>query len=85
MKLTDLNIKVHIESEVSNAKRTYGHFNSTHEVYGVLIEEVEEFWAEVKKKPDDTNVTSMIKELIQIAAIAQRAANELNNNQINHV
>ena len=81
-----------IEEEKQEAYEKYGHFNSTHEVYGVLMEEVEEFWELVRMKPiDDAGIfelskegklKAMIAELTQIAAIAERTINELENNKI---
>jgi hypothetical protein len=37
-----------LANEIQTAREKYGPFNSTHEVYGVLIEEVEEFFDLVK-------------------------------------
>jgi c-di-GMP-binding flagellar brake protein YcgR len=84
-----------IEQEKNDAEAKYGHFNSTHEVYAVLLEEVDEFWELVKKPAISENIPEdirrvqrdnksriMIHELTQIAAIAQRAISELENNQI---
>jgi hypothetical protein len=87
-----------VSQEIQTAKEKYGPFNSTHEVYGVLKEEVDEFWDEVKIKsfsPDwSEEITnnqllekkkSMIDELSQIAAISLRAIDELEHNQIRWV
>ena len=82
-----------IKQEQKEAVEKYGHFNSTHEVYGVLKEEVDEFWELVKlnndpKKAKYTRLLKknlMIKELTQIAAVAQRTILELENNQIKWV
>ncbi len=80
-----------IETELKEAQVKYGYFNSTHEVYAVLKEEVEEFWDVVKEKnlsgADKTpeglsKKEGMVKELIQVAAIAIRAIDELENNEI---
>ena len=75
-----------VENEIKNAKKKYGHFNSTHEIYGVLTEEVEEFWEIVKepnhKMDDEYKSTRMISELSQVAAISLRAIDELKNNKI---
>ena len=51
--------------------------NSAHESYAVLLEEVEEFWEEVRKKREDRDREAMLKELVQIAAMSQRAAEDL--------
>jgi hypothetical protein len=75
-----------IEKEKQQAREKYGPFNSTHEIYGVLKEEVEEFW-DLVKKPNFSRdkyagshkfkIEQMIHGLTQIAAIAQRAIDEL--------
>jgi hypothetical protein len=74
-----------ITQEKTQAFEKYGHFNSTHEAYAVLQEEVDEFWDLVKKHPGNWKKELMINELTQIAAIAQRAIEELENNQIKWV
>lgn len=51
--------------------------HSAHESYAVLLEEVEEFWAEVKLKKELRSRPKMLMELVQIAAMAQRAAEDL--------
>lgn len=75
-----------MDLEQKKALDTYGHFNSTHEVYGVLMEEVTEFFSVVMEKPNTTNKKErMIEELNQIRAISERAMNELKNNYIKFV
>lgn len=85
-----------LANEIQTAKDKYGCFNSTHEVYGVLIEEVEEFFEVVKEKPihknefmapekTDSKQKRMKAELLQIAAISLRAIDELEHNQIKWV
>ncbi len=80
-----------MDVEQEQALEKYGHFNSTHEVYGVLFEEVQEFFDIVREKPAKdkvqyyNKVNRMAKELDQIRAIATRAKRELENNQIKHV
>ncbi len=83
--------------EIQTAREKYGPFNSTHEVYGVLIEEVEEFFSEVKKKTvegekandefsyAETKKRGMIEELMQIASISLRAIDELEHGNIKWV
>ena len=47
---------------------------SLHESYAILMEEVEEFWDELKlQNPDPANLR---KELLQIAAVAIRAIHD---------
>ena len=86
-----------VAEEIQTAKEKYGCFNSTHEVYGVLIEEVQEYFDEVRKKTipsketdnefsfAETKKRRMIHELMQIAAISLRAADELEHNNIKWV
>ena len=50
--------------------------NSLHEAYAVLLEEVDELWEQVRGKRRDAN--RVLSELVQIAAVCQRAAEDLN-------
>jgi hypothetical protein len=54
--------------EYQNARRTHAPFNSTHEGYAVLLEEVDELWDEVRER--QPNPTRLRKEAIQVAAMA---------------
>ena len=85
-----------VSKEIQTAKEKYGPFNSTHELYGVLAEEMDEFFEIVKRKTlnnisDDPfehfannmgKSPDMIHELTQIAAIALRGIDELQHNEI---
>jgi|TARA_Y100000310_G_scaffold344326_1_gene456458 hypothetical protein len=57
-------------------------FISAHEAYGVLKEEVDEFWDEVKRNTASIDYASMIKELIQIAAVAIRTIDQIKEKSI---
>ena len=64
--------------EFRNAQGKFPPFNSAHEGYAVLLEEVEELKAEVFKggsQPRD--MTAMRKEAIQVAAMALRFLNDV--------
>ena len=80
-----------IEAEAMTAKQKYGAFNSTHEGYAVLKEEVDELWEVIKRNTErhygtpEWKTKALIPELIQISAVALRMANELSNNEIKHV
>jgi NTP pyrophosphatase (non-canonical NTP hydrolase) len=50
---------------------------SWHEAYGLILEEVDEFWDEVKKKSHKRPRMDALKELVQIAALCERAALDL--------
>lgn len=65
------------ESELYNARKLHSPLNSSHEAYAVILEEVDEFWDEVRKKRSERDPGAMRKELIQIAAMACRAANDV--------
>jgi hypothetical protein len=65
---------VHVELMLARTKHP-GVIASRHEAYSVILEELDEFWEEVKKqRPDDG---AMLKELVQVAAMAVRAAEDL--------
>ena len=63
--------------ELDRAIRKYKRFNSAHEGWSVLLEEVEELWDEVKLKKSKRRVRKMRKEAIQAAAMAVRFAMEI--------
>jgi len=75
--------------EVMRARDVHGpkEFNSIHEGYAVLLEEVDELWDEVKKNPTKAyhdhfdakgkHKLEMRKEAIQVAAMAIRFAAEV--------
>jgi len=56
-----------IQKELDYANGKFPPFKSTHEAYAVILEEVDEFWDEVKKR--DPDLKNMKKELIQISAM----------------
>lgn len=63
-------IGMELAREAHRAGIAYPPFNTAHEGYAVLLEEVDELWDEVKKKNHDNN--SMRKEAVQIGAMAIR-------------
>jgi hypothetical protein len=58
--------------EVLRAKSKFLPFNSAHEGYAVLLEEIDELWDEVKKNQRVRDKATMRKEAIQCAAMAVR-------------
>lgn len=58
-----------VENEVIQATSKYGPFNSTHEGFGVLKEEVDELWEEVKA---NAGVIRLREEAVQVAAMGIR-------------
>lgn len=63
-----------IEDEIETARKNYEDFNSAHEGYSILLEEVDELWDHVKVKQKKRNINAMRKEAIQVAAMAIRFA-----------
>lgn len=51
--------------------------NSAHEGFAILKEEVDELWDEVRKNQKVRDPADMLKELVQIAAMAQRMAEDV--------
>lgn len=59
-------------AEVMRARRIYPAFNSCHEGFAVLKEEVDELWDEVKRKNHQRDLELLHKEAVQVAAMAVR-------------
>lgn len=57
--------------EIASGLRQHGHFVSSHELYALLKEELEEFWDGVKERDPDP------KELLQICALAYQGVIDL--------
>lgn len=66
-----------VEAEVSFAVGKFPSFNTAHEGYAVLLEEVDELWEHVKVKQGKRDVAKMRREAIQVAAMAIRFALDL--------
>jgi len=65
-----------IGAECERARRKHAPMHSPHEAYGVIGEEFDEFWDEVRAQQHDK--AAMRKELIQTAAMCVRAIRDLN-------
>ena len=61
-----------IRDEMEESVLKYGAFHSFHEAYGVLKEEVDELWNEIKNKEHDYD--KIYEEAIQVAAMARKIA-----------
>ena len=59
-------------SELAHAQVSYPKFNSAHEGFAVLLEEVDELKAEVWKSPKKRDMAAMRMEAAQVAAMALR-------------
>ncbi len=67
-----------IESEVLKAKQHFpADFHNQHEAYAVILEEVEELWAEIKKNHKNYDFPAQRKEATQAAAMMTRMLVEL--------
>ncbi len=67
------NILEEIRKEFKSATENWGGFNSLHEAYAIILEEVDELWEEVKlsqKKPEHIKIAR--EEAIQVATMAIR-------------
>lgn len=60
--------------ETSRAQQKWPPYNSAHEGFGVLLEEVDELKEHVWKNQKNRDLASMQKEAIQVAAVAIRFA-----------
>jgi hypothetical protein len=68
--------EVAAELDKARAKHPEG-ICSLAEGYAVILEEVDELWDEVRKKPKKRKDPDVLTELIQIGAMAQRVAEDL--------
>lgn len=57
-----------VKEELIRARKQHPPFNSAHEGYAVLLEEVDELWAEIKKGNETGHRAT--SEAVQIAAMA---------------
>lgn len=62
-------IFLQIETELDYANKLHPPFKSLHEAYAVILEELDEFWDEVKKKESKRDRENIKSELIQISAM----------------
>lgn len=71
--MTTLAEALHAAStEAIRASAAYAAFNSAHEGFSVLNEEVDELWDHVKVKQGRRDIEAMKKEAVQVAAMALR-------------
>lgn len=67
-----------VRRELRKARDGHARLNSLHEAYAVILEEVDELWELVRRKRQDRTPEAVLEELVQIGAMAQRAAEDLN-------
>lgn len=66
-----------MDDETSRARQRGCGCKTWHEGYGLILEELDEFWDEVKKKSSKRDRANALKELVQIAALCERVAVDL--------
>lgn len=59
-------------NELIAATAAHGPMSSDHDGYAVILEELDELWEEVRKKPSKRSKKNMRKEAMQVAAMALR-------------
>ncbi len=75
--MSPADIAAEVLAELTRATELYPAFNSAHEGFGVLLEEVDELKAHVWARQGKRDVASMQREAIQVAAMAMRFALDL--------
>ena len=58
--------------ELNVARQNYAPMNSDHEGYAVILEEFDEVWEEIKKRPYQKDRNLIRAEMKQVAAMALR-------------
>jgi hypothetical protein len=66
-----------VAEELERAQGQHAPLNSAHEAHSVILEELEGFWLEVKKKRSERSPDLMRAELAQLAATAARTVEDL--------
>lgn len=63
--------------EIRRAREIHGPVTGLHDGYAKILEELDEFWDEVRKKDRDLDPNKVVAELVQISAMAQRTAEDV--------
>ena len=71
-----------VHGEVESARSNWPEFNSAHEGFAILKEEVDELWDCVKTNQKRRDIEKMKVEAIQVAAMAIRFAMEVCNEEV---
>ncbi len=66
-----------VRYELRRARELHRPIASAHEGYAVIAEELDEFWDEVRLKEDQRLPGRMYAELVQVAAMAMRVAEDV--------
>ena len=73
-----IKVTADVRHELAMAMEAHLPLNSVHEAYAIILEELDEFWEEVRKNQKNRSPDNMRLELTQIAAMACRAMIDLN-------
>ena len=65
-----MNIEIDIKNQIKKAESKFSEYNSIHEGYGIIKEEFDELWDEIKKK--EPNQLKMYTEASHVACTAIR-------------
>lgn len=68
---------IDLANELIRAREKFPNFNSPHEGYAIIKEELDELWEEVRLQHKDRSPERMYKEAIQVAAMGIRFATDL--------
>ena len=63
--------------ELDRARQLFPPFRSPHEGYAVILEELDELWAEVRAKKNDYRRQAEAREAVQVAAMAVKFLSDL--------
>lgn len=66
-----------VTRNLARAQRSHGPGNSYHHYYGVLVEELQEFFDEVRLQYGQRSCARILRELVDIATAARRAAEDM--------
>jgi hypothetical protein len=68
----------YVQKELVKARAKHPRaFNSMHEGYAIILEEIEELKLEIFKKQENRNRLDTLTELVQIGAMVQRLAEDV--------
>lgn len=67
---------VEVRDELTRARSKFSPITSLHEGYAVILEELDEFWEDVRND-DPEQLIRAYRELVQVAAMAQRTAEDV--------
>lgn len=66
-----------VRNELIRAYTTHGPIRSLHEGYAVILEEMDEAWDEIKKKSSKRDMNNLLREFVQIGAMAQKISEDV--------